>query len=93
MPKIRVRKKNQITIPLRIAEEAGIKPDDVLDISYANGVVTVMPAGKTRGSRSIMDYAGIGSGVWGTTLDEIENEREKDKESPTAQETPNSLPE
>ncbi len=40
-----------------------------------------------------MDYAGIGSGVWGTTLDEIENEREKDKESPTAQETPNSLPE
>lgn len=28
-----------------------------------------------------MDYAGIGKGVWGMTVEEIEREREKDKDS------------
>lgn len=46
MQKIRVRQKNQITIPLLIAEEADIKPDDVLEITYMNGVVTLVPAGR-----------------------------------------------
>lgn len=37
MAKVRVRQKNQITIPLRIAEEANIKLDDMFEISCVNG--------------------------------------------------------
>ncbi len=72
MPKVRVRPKNQITIPLRIAEEAGIKPDDVLDITYMNGLITMVPAGKKGEKRPIMKYAGIARGTCGKTSGEIE---------------------
>ncbi len=81
MPKIRVRQKNQITIPLRIAEEADIRPDDVLEISYVNGVVTLVPAGSKGKKRSVMEYAGIATGTWGKTTGDIEEELKKDRDS------------
>ena len=81
MPKIRVRQKNQITIPLRIAEEADIKPDDVLEISYMNGVVTLVPAGRKGKKLSVMEYAGIAKGAWGKTTKDIDEELKKDRDS------------
>ncbi|ASQ91469.1 hypothetical protein CHL67_11530 [Prosthecochloris sp. GSB1] len=81
MQKIRVRQKNQITIPLRIAQEADIKPDDVLEISYMNGVVTLVPAGRKGNRRSVMEYAGIAKGAWGKTTGDIEEELRKDRDS------------
>ncbi|NTU96606.1 MAG: AbrB/MazE/SpoVT family DNA-binding domain-containing protein [Chlorobiaceae bacterium] len=81
MSKIRVRKKNQITIPLRIAEQAGIKPDDILEISSSAGIVTLVPVGRKGKKRSALDYAGIARGVWGDTAEEIEMELKKDRDS------------
>ncbi|MCW8814682.1 MAG: AbrB/MazE/SpoVT family DNA-binding domain-containing protein [Chlorobium sp.] len=81
MAKVRVRQKNQITIPLRIAEEANIKPDDMLEIRYANVVIALMPHGRKERKRSVMDYAGIARGTWGKTIAEIEEELKRDRES------------
>ncbi len=72
MTQVRVRPKHQITIPTRIAEAAHIKPDDVLDVSYANGVVTLIPANRKERKESVMAYAGIAHGIWGQTTAEID---------------------
>ena len=81
MQKIRVRQKNQITIPLLIAKEADIKPDDVLEITYMNGVVTLVPAGRKGNKRSVMEYAGVARGTWGKTTEEIDKELKRDQDS------------
>lgn len=72
MTQVRVRPKHQITIPSRIAEAAHIKPDDVLDVTYANGVVTLIPVHRKERCESVMAYAGIGQGLWGATTAEID---------------------
>ena len=72
MSQVRVRPKHQITIPARIARAAGIKPDDVLDVGYANGVVTLAPAGRSARATPLLAYAGIARGGWGAGNAEIE---------------------
>ena len=44
----------------------------MLDVSYANGVVTLIPANRKERKESVMVYAGIVQGVWGQTTIEIE---------------------
>jgi AbrB family looped-hinge helix DNA binding protein len=72
MSLVRVRPKRQITIPANIAREAGIKPDDLLEVKFANGVVTLQLAGSQRNGRTLMDYAGIARGAWGRSAEEID---------------------
>ncbi|WP_297484517.1 AbrB/MazE/SpoVT family DNA-binding domain-containing protein [Ferrovum sp.] len=72
MSQVRVRLKHQITIPARIAEAAHIKPDDMLEVAYANGVVTLVPVNRKARKGSAMAYAGIARGLWGQTTAEIE---------------------
>ncbi len=72
MSQIRVRPKHQITIPARIARAAGIRPDDVLEVAYANGVVTLAPAGRKARATPLLAYAGIAHGLWGASAAEIE---------------------
>jgi AbrB family looped-hinge helix DNA binding protein len=81
MSQVRVRNKNQITIPVRIAESANIKPDDLLEITAKNGVITLRPATKAQNRQSALSYAGIGRGTWGETTDEIEAELKESRES------------
>ena len=61
MAKVRVRQKNQITIPLRIAEEANIKPDDMLEIRYTTGVIALMPHGSDEHKRTRSQRPGFGA--------------------------------
>jgi len=72
MTLVRVRPKGQITIPARIAEEARIKPDDTLEIVYANGVITLVPAARKELGNSVMSFAGIARGTWGNTTAEVD---------------------
>ena len=81
MSQVRVRLKHQITIPSRIAEAAHIKPNDILDVAYANGVVTLVPIKRKERKESAMDYAGIARGLWGQTTAEIEAELNSDRDS------------
>ena len=81
MSKVRIRLKNQIAIPARIAEAANIKPGDIIEISCSNGVVTLVPVNRKDRKKSVMDYAGIARGLWGQTTDEIEASLASDRDS------------
>lgn len=81
MAQVRVRLKHQITIPIRIAEAAHIKPDDMLEVAYANGVITLVPVNREMRSQSAMTYAGIARGLWGQTTAEIDAGLNVDRDS------------
>ena len=81
MSQVRVRLKHQITIPTRIAEAANIKPNDMLEVAYANGVVTLVPVSRKARKESAMAYAGIARGLWGHTTAEIEANLNNDHDS------------
>ncbi len=81
MSQVRVRLKHQITIPPRIAEAANIKLDDMLEVAYANGVVTLAPVNRKERKKSVMAYAGIARGIWGQTTAEIEADLNSDRDS------------
>ena len=81
MSQVRVRLKHQITIPTRIAEAAHIKPNDMLEVAYANGIVTLVPVNRKERKESVMAYAGIARGLWGQTTAEIEADLNSDRNS------------
>lgn len=81
MEQIRVRKRLQITIPWRIAELAHIKPDDMLEVSFNNGVMTLIPVSVKMRIDSPMAYAGIAQGIWGKTTQEIKAKHQNARES------------
>jgi len=75
MSKIRLEKQRQLTLPSEIVELAGIRQDDLLEVTYANGVIILRPILKSNAQppkKSIMDYAGSCKGAWGDTPEEIE---------------------
>lgn len=72
MSQVRIRPKHQITLPSRIVAAAHLKPDDMLEVAYANGVVTLIPLSRKKRKASVMAYAGIARGIWGQTTREIE---------------------
>jgi antitoxin component of MazEF toxin-antitoxin module len=80
MPQIRMRDRNQITLPATIATAANLHADDTLDVNFVNGVITLIPITKKAARRSIMDYVGSANGMWGKTGAEIDahirNERD-----------------
>ena len=81
MAQIRVRLKHQITIPARIAEAAQIKPDDMLEVAFANGMVTLTHAGRKNQQKSVMSYAGMARGAWGKTSREVKAGLAADRDS------------
>jgi bifunctional DNA-binding transcriptional regulator/antitoxin component of YhaV-PrlF toxin-antitoxin module len=81
MSQVRVRPKHQITLPSRIVAAAHLKPDDLLEVAYANGVVTLVPLSRKERKESVMDYAGIARGIWGQTTGEIEAGLNSDRAS------------
>ncbi len=81
MTQVRVRKKHQITLPARIAESANIKLDDMLEVAFNNGVVTLIPVSRKHRKKSTMAYAGIARGIWGKNTREIEVEVNKTRDS------------
>ena len=72
MPQIRIRERNQITLPANIAVAASLSPNDALEVSFANGVITLIPVSPHSKRRSITDYVGSAKGLWGTTGAEID---------------------
>ena len=72
MPEIRMRPKHQVTLPASLVRQANIQLDDKLDVSYVNGSIILRPATKANRQTDIMTFAGIASGVWGSTADAID---------------------
>ena len=48
MAQIRIRERNQITLPATIAVAASLSPNDILEVSFANGVITDTGAVRNR---------------------------------------------
>ena len=73
MTAVVVRQRNQITIPKAIAEEAGITEGTVIDLVYANGVITVsLPERHGRATLDLSTIQGVATGVWGRDQEEID---------------------
>jgi antitoxin component of MazEF toxin-antitoxin module len=81
MPQIRVRERNQITLPNSIAAAANVSADDILDVSFVNGVIMLVPNAAAGKRRSIMDYVGIAPGLWGTTASAIDDQIRSERDS------------
>lgn len=72
MTPVVVRQRNQITIPKAIAEAAGITEGTVIDLVYANGVITVSLPEHVRQPVDLSRWIGIGHGAWGRTEEEVD---------------------
>lgn len=81
MPQIRMRERNQITIPMAISDAAGLQPNDALDVTYINGVITIIPVSKKTKKLSFMDFVGSAEGIWGKTDKEIDQTLRDERKS------------
>lgn len=73
MPQVRVRDKHQITLPAQIARAANIEMDDILDISYKDGVITLATQQSMDAKKpSLMALSGSAKGLYGATTEELE---------------------
>ncbi len=81
MAQIRMRERNQITLPANIAIAASLSPNDALEVSFANGVITLIPVTTHPKRRSISDYVGSAKGTWGATGAEIDAQLRDERDS------------
>ena len=80
MPEIRMRAKNQFTLPASLVRESGIEVDDKLSVALVNGCIVITPMGpKHQGLNDIMSFAGIAQGVWGDSPEEVEQTISRDR--------------
>lgn len=81
MEKIRLQHR-QLTLPAEIIEQARLHHGDLLEVSYVNGAIILSrPKLAVTPKRAIMEYAGIGNGVWGKTTEEIDANLAEDRAS------------
>ena len=81
MTQIRIRERNQITLPANIVIAASLSPNDTPEVSFANGIITLIPVNPHNKRRSITDYVGSAKGLWGTTGAEIDAQLRDDRAS------------
>jgi antitoxin component of MazEF toxin-antitoxin module len=81
MPQIRIRDRNQITLPAAITTAANLHADDTLDVNFVNGIITLVPVVKNATRRTIMDYVGSAKGTWGKTGKEIDANIQNERNS------------
>lgn len=72
MPEIRMRPKNQLTLPASVARAAQIEPDDRLTVDFVNGVIVITPKKTKMKKIDLMSYVGSGRGIWGKDAAEID---------------------
>lgn len=80
MAEIRIRDRNQLTVPVDIAQAAGIGPGSLCRMDYVNGIITITPADAHR-SRSLEAFAGSARGAWGDGPQEIDDAIAADRDS------------
>lgn len=66
-----IRQRNQLTVPVDIAEQAGLSTGSLCHMEYVNGVITITPAHSPT-TRSLDSFAGIARGAWGRTAAQVE---------------------
>lgn len=71
MPQVRVREKHQVTLPMAIVRGANIHENDLLEVSYKNGVITLTTQQAAAPKRSLMDFVGITQGLYGKNAKQV----------------------
>ena len=80
MSVIRMRSKNQFTLPASLVRASGIQIDDKLSVSLVNGSIVITPISpKHQGLSDVMAFAGIAQGVWGDSPEEVEHNLQRDR--------------
>ena len=74
MPQATLRPKGQLTIPSEILKQWNLQPYDQLEISYHNGVVTLVPLKRKtpQARRKLNQFVGIGKDCWGSNKTDIQ---------------------
>lgn len=80
MVEVWIRQRNQLTVPVDIAAQAGLSPGSLCHMEFANGVITLTPADSTAG-RPLESFAGIARGTWGQTRAHVESAALSDRDS------------
>ena len=75
-----IRQRNQLTVPVDIAREAGIGPGTLCRMDIGNGVITLTPADGPA-PRPLESYAGVARGSWGRKVGEVETTVAGDRDS------------
>ncbi len=65
MPQVRIREKHQVTLPMSIVRDADIHENDMLDVAYKHGIITLSVKKAATKKRSLMDFVGATRGVYG----------------------------
>lgn len=84
MPQVALQRGYQLTMPQTIIEKANIQQDDLFDIVYDAGKITLVKLPKSpelTEKTSIMDFIGSMQGVYGTTPQEIDNYLASERQS------------
>lgn len=81
MTQVRIRERNQITLPSAIATAARLATNDKLEISLVNGVITLIPLAQKGKRRTIMEFVGLAPGLWGKTKAEIDANMRAERDS------------
>jgi hypothetical protein len=72
MPEVKMRGKNQVTIPASIVEKAHLSENCTFDVEYMNGVIIFTPLSPTPQKDDVLSYAGLYAGSWGRTPEAVE---------------------
>jgi bifunctional DNA-binding transcriptional regulator/antitoxin component of YhaV-PrlF toxin-antitoxin module len=79
MLQIRVREKYQVTLPMSIVRGAGIHENDMLEVNFKNGVITLALIKTTLSKKSLMDFVGITQGLYGNYAAEVAQYLEQER--------------
>jgi hypothetical protein len=58
-----------------------VSAGDTLDVSFANGVMMLVPNTTAVKWRSIIDYIGVAPGLWGATASAIDDQIRSERDS------------
>ncbi|MBT9096186.1 AbrB/MazE/SpoVT family DNA-binding domain-containing protein [Methylovulum psychrotolerans] len=72
MPKAQMHSKHQVTLPASIVEKAHLAEDCTFDVDYINGAIVLTPINPNPKKDDVLSYAGLFSGAWGATPEEVE---------------------
>lgn len=76
MAQVKLREKGQVTIPAELLQEWSKKNqvsiNDSMEARLSNGVLMLIPQKRHASKRSLMSFAGVGKGLWGTTPAEVD---------------------
>jgi bifunctional DNA-binding transcriptional regulator/antitoxin component of YhaV-PrlF toxin-antitoxin module len=72
MPEVRVREKRQITLPASVSRAANLDTNDILNVTYRNGVISLVVKKTEKKRGSLMALMGSAKGLYGNTAAETD---------------------